>query len=78
MDCIVVLLVAAVAWVLGVLFGRQIRSGHGAGIPTELHPHDHDEPVESVAKPLDAKRHSESDLEKAEEFRDIRRTFGDG
>ncbi len=79
MDCLITLVIVVVAWGLGVLFGRRIRSGESAGIPAELHPHDHDEPTESVAKPLDTEtHHHESDKDKAEEFRDIRRTFGDG
>lgn len=79
MDCLIVGIIAVVAWGLGVLFGRRIRSGGSAGVPAELHPHDHDEPLEDVAKPHHAEtHHHESDDEKAHEFRDMRRTFGDG
>ncbi len=77
-ECLLIVLVAAGAWVLGVLFGRRVRQGESPGMPSELHPHDHDEPVEDVAKAVDAGRHHESDIDKAEEFRDIRRTMGDG
>ena len=77
-ECLLIVLVAGAAWVLGVLFGRRMRADDSAGLPTELHPHDHDEPVESAAKPVDAERHHhESGIDKAEEFSDMRRSLGD-
>ena len=77
MDTVLVILLIAAAWGLGVLFGRRIRAGESAGLPTELHPKTHDEPIEDTAKPLDEKRHGESAIDEAEEYRDIRRGLGD-
>lgn len=76
MDFILTVLVVAAAWGLGVLFGRRTRAGENVGTPTELHPTTHDEPIEDTAKPLDEKRHGESGIEQAEEYRDIRRGLG--
>lgn len=76
MDTVLVILLIAAAWGLGVLFGRRTRAGESAGLPTELHPKTHDEPLEDTAKVLDEKRHGESGINEAEEYRDIRRNLG--
>lgn len=75
-DFILVAVIVAVAWVLGVLFGRRTREGQSAGMPTELHPKTHDEPLEDTAKPIDEERHGEVGIDQAEEYRDIRRGLG--
>ena len=76
MDFVLTVLVIAAAWGLGVLFGRRTRSGQSSGVPTELHPKSHDEPIEDTAKPEDAHLHGESGIDQAEEYRDIRRGLG--
>lgn len=78
MNPLWILAIAGAGTVLGVLTTMMVRSGRGSpGVPTHLHPHDHDEPKESVAKPLDTPRHGESGLEQAGEYKDMRRTLGD-
>ncbi len=77
MDTVLVILLIAAAWGLGVLVGRRTRAGESAGLPTELHPKTHDEPIEDAAKVLDRERHGEPGIEEAEEYRDIRRGLGD-
>ena len=76
MDCIWVLLIAGIAWGFGLLVGRRTRSGDSPGVPTGLHPKDHDEPLEDVAKSIDTPRHEESGIDEAKELRDIRRGLG--
>jgi len=76
-DFILVVVIVAVAWALGVLFGRRTRAGESVGLPTELHPTTHDEPIEDTAKPVDEMHHGEVGIDQAEEYRDIRRGLGD-
>jgi hypothetical protein len=77
-DFILVVIVAAVAWGIGVLFGRRTRAGESPGAPpTELHPTTHDEPIEDTAKPEDAHLHGESGIDEADEYRVFRRGLGD-
>lgn len=77
MDWSLVIAVVVVLVVgVGVLMLRRARQGESAGLPTELHPHNHDEPLEDPAIQLDEARHGESGIDQAEEYRDIRRSLG--